>query len=833
MLERWRIGDFAPGDGFAAGAHEERFPEEGWIGAEVPGDVHTALLRAGRIEDPFYGRNEGRCSWVEEREWWYRTAFTGPEEPLGEDERLRLVFGGLDTFATVWLNGKELGSHENMFREAVFDVSEEIRFGRENVLAVRFDPPLERVSGREVPGWAVNEARRVLMRKAQFGYGWDWGPRLPTVGIWRPVELRRERGAALSGVHFYTLELGCDRALVAVRVEAERFAGRGRLGVRARLASPAGGEVAAGVVDLRGEERPRGTLYLEIKDPEPWWPNGLGEPALYGLRVELQAGGEVLESREQKVGIRTVELDQSPDPDEPGSRHFRFVVNGVPVFARGANWIPADSFPGSITPGRYRALVLAAREANMNMLRVWGGGVYEHDAFYEACDECGVLVWQDFMFSCAAYPEDEEMAAEVEAEAEYQVKRLRNHPCLALWCGNNENQWIHDQKHWDEPGSKVPGSLYYDEILPRVVREHDGRTPYWPGSPYGGDDHNSMQDGDRHNWDVWHGSFPRRFGERPRREPTPQNVSYERYAEDEGRFISEFGMHAAPSIQTLKRVIPEEELYHHSPSMDHHNKDEPKDKGDNLMLTVTGLPETLEEYVDYSQISQAEGLKFAIEHFRRRKPHCSGTLIWQLDDCWPGLSWSIIDYYGRGKAGYHYAKRAYSPVLASFKETEEGTVELWVTNDTTRPAEDRALVSLKTFAGKVLREEEVTLRVPANASRPVVRWEGVEGGNDRYLSVRSDGGLFPKNRHFFRAIKDLALPEAVPEITAEQGGEDLLRVTLEAPAYLYFVHVEAPDGRPSDDYFDLEAGEKKVIEVRGSVGRRDVRVHWRRFGEDS
>src|SRR6185437_4954288 len=257
-----------------------------------------------------------------------------------------------------------------------------------------------------------------------------------------------------------------------------------------------------------------------------WWTHDLGEPALYRLEVTLLHGTTVLDHTAQSVGIRTLELDQSVDTEEPGTRFFRFVLNGVPIFARGANWIPADSFVGAITADRYSALIEATREANHTMLRVWGGGIYEHDAFYDHCDRLGLLVWQDFMFACAAYPEDGGMAAEVTAEARYQVRRLRNHPCLALWCGNNENQWLYDRRHWDQPTLKVPGALYYDTILPRAVADHDGHTPYWPGSPYGGNDHNSMDDGDRHNWDVWHGNRPRRFGEPVGGDHTPEGVNY-------------------------------------------------------------------------------------------------------------------------------------------------------------------------------------------------------------------------------------------------------------------------------------------------------------------
>jgi beta-mannosidase len=431
-----------------------------------------------------------------------------------------------------------------------------------------------------------------------------------------------------------------------------------------------------------------------------------------------------------------------------------------------------------------------------------------------------MLVWQDFMFACAMYPEDDaDFIAEVDAEARYQVRRLRSHPSLALWCGNNENQWLHDTRYWDRAELPPYGALYYDSILPRAVAELDGRTPYWPGSPFGGNDHNSREEGNVHNWEVWHGNFPRRFGERPRREPTAENVSFLRYAEDMGRFISEFGMHAAPVAETLRRAIPPNQLYHHSPAMDWHNKDNPKNKGDDLMLGTTGLPDSLEQYITFSQIAQAEGLKFGIEHFRRRKPHCSGTLVWQLDDCWPVLSWSVLDYHGFGKASYYYLRRVYAPVLASFKATPDGGLELWLTNDTLADVRDTATFRLGTFSGQVVSESVRELQVPAGASSAVWRWAPGElrGRPDHYASVHSGSGAFPSNRHFFTPIKDLARQVAAPTMTVIPEGTSKLRVTLRAPAdrYVYFAHLTSPSESTSfsDNYFDLEPGETRDVSV--------------------
>lgn len=844
MFDRWKLQDFAPGDGLAAGAHSKDFDDSGWLAVAVPGDVHRTLINAGRIPDPFYDRNEMACTWIEEREWWYRLRFSAPDAPPSADERLLLIFHGLDTFVTIWLNGEKLGRQANMFRPAVFDMTDRLRPGVGNTLALCFDRPLDRIAGKTLSTWERNP-ERTAMRKAQFGFGWDWGPRLPTIGIWRPVELCRQRQAALVGVHFSTVDLtrAQDRAVVAVRVEVERFAGEGPLSIKIRLVSPVTADRSGVALEQELTHDGAGaaldeTAYLTVDQPRLWWTHDLGEPMLYDLMVTLLHDGDELDRWHGRVGIRTLALDQSPDPDDPGTRFFRFVLNGVPLFAKGANWIPCDSFVATIPPERYTALLEAARDANMTMLRIWGGGIYEHDKFYDDCDRLGLLIWQDFMFACAMYPEDDPaFVAEVDAEARYQVRRLRSHPCLALWCGNNENQWLHERHYWDQPDLPPYGALYYDHILPRAVAELDGRTPYWPGSPYGGNDHNSMEEGNRHNWDVWHGfQFPRRFGERPRREVTPEAVSFLRYAEDQGRFITELGMHAAPVFETLRRVIPTDQLYHHSPALDWHNKDEPKNKGDLLMQSVTGLPQDLPEYIAFSQLTQAEGLKFGIEHYRRRKPHCSGALVWQFDDCWPGQSWSVLDYYGFGKAAYYYLKRVFAPELASFRALPDGGVELWLTNDTLVDFEDAITVRLSTFGGDVLWEEQMTTRAPANSSQVVGFWNAARlaPAPDRYLAVRMTGDHSPANRHFFAAIKDLRRAPAAPEMVVTPVDAHELRVDLTAPtaAYTLFVHLLVPHGatRFSDNYFDLAPGERRTITVTNRMvplSPEQVTLSWR------
>jgi len=462
----------------------------------------------------------------------------------------------------------------------------------------------------------------------------------------------------------------------------------------------------------------------------------------------------------------------------------------------------------------------------MNMLRVWGGGIYEKDAFYQLCDELGLLVWQDFMFACAPYPDhDPDFMAEVEWEAEAVVRRLRNRPCIALWCGNNENDWIADQIHWQQPGYRYPGWRINHELLPPIVERLDGTRFYWPSSPYGGNDHNDEREGNRHNWQVWHGLvFPRRFGQRPERNFTPEGVSFQYYAEDLARFVSEFGIHAAPMLETLRRNIPAAGLRLGSPELLYRNKDEPKDKGNHLMASCTSLPTTLEQYVDFSMIAQAEGLKLGIEHYRRRKFHCSGTLFWQLNDCWPGLSWSVLDYYLFPKAGYFYAKRAYAPVMASFKTEKDGSVSLWVVNDTLAEVADTVVWGLGTFDGQTLREEELEITVPANGVNRIAHIStSILSGDpaQHYLYVRSVHGLFPDNRHFFVPIKNLKRSAAKLRVekTAVHGG---IEVRVASDIYAYFVKLTVPvEGtRFSDNYFDLLPGQEKVVRVWNVRGQR-------------
>ncbi len=836
-LSAWRVSDFDVGGGKAARAFEGATDGPEWIDATAPGDLYLALHAAGRIPHPFEAMNEAACAWVREREWWWRGSFDMPDLALGE--RLKLTFLGLDTLATVWLNGEEIGASDNMFVPAAFDITDKARPDGPNALAVRFTPTSTLEIDPLLPEWPgplgqLHVTKRNLIRKAQFGWGWDWGPGLPTVGLWRGVTLQVQRAAALEQVRFATLSLSEAHARVVVDLEVDAIAGAGELQADILLAAPSGVVVAQTRVTIADGAA---SAEFELTHPDLWWTSDLGEPALHDLDVVLKAGDEIVDRRSQKVGVRTIALDQSPDPDEPDASFFRFVLNGVPIFARGVCWIPASSFVAAVDEDHYRRLLEPAVRANMNMIRVWGGGVYEHDAFYDLCDQLGLLVWQDFMFACAPYPEhDPAFVDSVTREVRYQVQRLRNHPSLALWCGNNENQMIQDAVNRAAKSDAVlAGALFYDQIMPAQVALLDPTTPYWPGSPSGGPRANSMLAGDVHDWTVWHGMQPI-----PRDRPVgrfsraPESIAYGRYAENMARFVSEYGIQASPVMETLGRVLAPDERVLGGEAMLHRIKDRPKDKMDGMMAPVTGLPTSLDDYVDFTQITQAEGLKFAIEHFRRRKPQCSGSLIWQFNDCWPGVSWSLIDYYGFGKASLYYVGRAYAPVMASFKPDGDGGFELWIANDTLQPVKDRCEVALSHFPGQVDFSEMLAVDVGPNQSARVWRSEGpVAGGPGRVLTVTSSAGLFPDNRWLFTPIKDLDRSTLRPvTLEIEKRSDHELAVHLKAPTWAYFVHLMVADEHTvfSDNYFDLRAGEARTITVRNplrGLSPDEVTVRWR------
>lgn len=817
LSEGWVLGDFAPGEGLGAlvAAQWEAIPGEGpWIPISVPGDTYLALIAADRLKHPFQGRAETAADWVRHREWWWCTTFEVP--PLGKEEMVELVFDGLDTFATVYLDGEVLGRTDNMFRRYVFDITDSLQPAQTHRLSVCFQPPALAVPEVSLPVWnaftdRVSRSKRNLMRKAQFGWGWDWGPDLPTVGIWKSVTLDVRPRERIADLRFSTLSVSAESAQVHLEVELAHARPTSR--VEVIIADPQGRIV------LRRNVPASDPLVLSehLADPQLWWTADLGSQPLYQLGVQLLDGSCIVDETRREIGLRTVALDQSPDPDEPGTTFFCFILNGVPIFAKGACWVPPSSFVAEVDQARYTQLIDQAVRANMNMIRVWGGGVYEPDLFYTLCDRKGLLVWQDFMFACAHYPDDPAFAASVQAEVQDQVRRLRHHACLALWCGNNESQAMH-RINADISGDDTPlsGLGLYDALIPSLLNALDPQTPYWPGSPWGGPNPNSMRAGDVHDWTVWHGVPP--IPDAEMTEPfasAPEGVAYTRYAQDMARFVSEFGLQGAPTFATLKRWLDPADLDPESPGFLARIKDEAR-KADAMMGPVTGPPKTIQDYVDFTQWCQAEGLKFGIEHFRRRRPHCSGALLWQMNDCWPCVSWSLIDSDGVEKASYQAVRRAFMPVLASFRDAGDGELELWITNDTTKVVAGEVHLVQEALDGEI--RERLSLPFRAPPAGHCIAWRGSPpAAADLVLRAWTPSGDFAPARHFFVPIRDLALRGARPGVSITQVDAHRIRFDLIASAYLAFVHFVSlrTDLGYSDNHFDMASGETRSILVTG------------------
>ncbi len=802
----WWLTEFDRGEGERQGAFAEHFrlPPERTIPACVPGVVHLALMQAGKLPDPFYRCNEEVVRWVEEREWWYRCEFHLPGSFLQHDE-VELVFHGLDTVATVWLNGERVGECDNMFIPHRFSVKHWLREGN-NVLVVRLDSPTRVAEEREQQYGSLHASfyrARPYLRKAQYATGWDWGPRLATSGIWRSVELQAYNIACLRSVWGYVTALSEDRSAARVRVEAEIHAVKEAEGrIRFQLQRGSQHLVACVPVTLSLGNQ---TAYadLTVLNPQLWFPHSVGEQPLYDLRVGLEVEEQKLDEHRVRIGLRTVELVR--EPDEEGES-FLFRINGEPVFCKGANWVPADNFLPRLTKEHYRKLLQKAVDAHMNMLRVWGGGIYEDECFYDLCDELGLMVWQDFMFSCAEYPEETWFHDQVRTEAEAIVKQLRHHPSIVLWCGNNENDWFNFMKVWGQR-DRFYGETVYAQILPEVCQRLDPSRPYWQSSPFGGDDPNSMRQGDRHSWEVWfHGDF-------------------HRYLQDTGRFISEFGFQAPPVLETIETFTAPEDRYPNSRVMEHHNKcAEGTQRIYRFMAGHFKVPGDFADWVWVAQLLQGEALKLGITHWRRRKFKTAGTLFWQLNDCWPVVSWSVVDYFGFAKAGYYFVRRAFAPLLITVIPEKPPT--LWLVNDAFSEVRGTATARIQDVWGTVLWEHQEEITVPANSA---IHW----------LTVSLPEGFDP-SRHFIAALfylpnqsepvsydvaflapyNHVQLPKAYVTMEVFPVGEGVYGVRLYAPMFVKGVCLRVvgdPAAEFSDNAFDLLPNMERVITVQPTI----------------
>jgi len=679
-----------------------------WLPARVPGGVHTDLLAAGRIPDPFVADNENRVQWVAESDWEYRHTFTVDAEILSEGH-VFLVCDGLDTLAEVTLNGHLVGKTENMFRQYRWDVKAHLCQGS-NELVILFRSPVRYIAARQAerPMRGVRQAipGGPYLRKAPCQFGWDWGPQLPPTGIWKDIRLEGRSVAWLEDVHLRQYHQDGE-VTVAATLTVERWRDTPLMAVLC-VTDPSGYPIREVHAQITAGSQ---TLEIPIEQPQLWWPNGYGDQPLYKVEVSLLAENGMHDRRTFQVGLRTIELRQ--EEDEWG-QSFTFVVNGVPIFCKGSNWIPADSFPTRISDEHLEGLIRSAVAAHQNMLRVWGGGLYEEERFYDLCDRYGLLVWQDFAFACSIYPLHEEAFLQnVCAEAGENIRRLRHRASLALWCGNNEMEWEWVLWDWDTPDLqdlKAAYDRFFHRVLPELCAAEDPARAYWPSSPSSGggfQDPNGQQRGNTHNWEVWHGNRP-----------------FKAYREHNSRFVSEFGFQSLPALETIRTYASESEWNMTSYVMEHHQRNE---VGNTKIITYMAdhfcLPKDFESLVYLTQVLQAEAVRTGVEHWRRNRHRTSGTLYWQLNDCWPVASWSSLDYFGRWKALHYAARRFYAPLLLSAEDW-------WPEAEAEAPSGPVVVRwSVETLGGEVLETREMRMgaaaihRLIGSAPPAVVEWK--------------------------------------------------------------------------------------------------------------
>jgi len=781
--------------------------ENTWLPATVPGTVHTDLIHAGIIDDPFYRNNEEKLQWIENETWTYQTSFD-LDEKLFEKQNLQIVFNGLDTYARVKLNGQLLLNTDNMFRKWVADIKP-LAKAKDNLLEVVFTPAVVQDSIKDSQmNYRLPDVRG-YSRKAPYQYGWDWGPRFVTCGIWRPVTIEGWDLAKIESHQIVQKEDSEENAKIDFVVNIETNPENLSTSFRLELDILSGDHKIKSESESFDFDHDKITFPISIENPKLWWCNGLGEPYLYEFEIRLFSENTIIDQQSGHFGIREIELVR--DKDSTGES-FYFKLNGQPVFMKGANYIPMDNFTSRVAEEHYEKLLNSAAEANMNMLRVWGGGIYEEDFFYDLCDQKGILVWQDFMFACNMYPGDPAFFENVKQEAVNNIIRLRNHPSIALWCGNNEIDegwhnwgWQKALGYSDEDSTQVWNNYQevFHRILPEAIQKLDPARAYHSSSPTIGWGHKeSRQIGDSHYWGVW-------WGEEP----------FEVYEQKVGRFMSEYGFQSMPPLSTIESFTLPEDRQIGSDVMQIHQK---HPRGTELIQTYMErdykIPDDFEDYVYISQLLQAEGIRTALEAHRRAMPHCMGTLYWQLNDCWPVTSWSSLDYFGNWKALHYFAKDAFAETLVSPVIVND-ELKVYIISDKTKSYKATLAMKLLDFDGNKLWSHNKSTTVKALTSNidftiPV-----------DYLLKNQDPGkvvfvaeiMFEEKPlcrilFYFQKVKNLDLPQARPELGIEKVIEGY-KLTISSNRLIKNLALDIPgeNGRFDKNYFDVLPGESLTV----------------------
>lgn len=790
-----------------------------WLPAEVPGDVHLDLFRNKLIPDPYDRDNESRLQWIEKADWAYHRTFNVTPELLAH-RNIDLVFLGLDTTATVLINNQSVLHADNMFRAWRIHAKQYLRPGS-NDIRVEFPSPIkvaDQLAADDKTHADTRIPEKSYLRKAAYEYGWDWGPRFVTSGIWKSVYFEAWDEVRIADLQIEQPDVRAEVAHLVAKVDMDAVE---PMEADLKLTCSANGKDTKIVqhVQLHAGDNTV-SIPLQIDKPSLWFPAGYGAQPLYTFKAALERASVLMDEKRARTGLRSVVLRQEPDK---WGRSFEFVVNGIPIFIKGSDVIPFDSFPNRVTEARYREILQSARDANMNMVRLWGGGYYESDQFYDICDELGLMVWQDFMFASSWYPGSIDWRNQVEAEAEYQVRRIRNHPSIALWSGNNEVESVlYAFLGGLSPEARLQVWKNYlttfSGVLPRVIQREDPEIPYWPSSPSSDYEPTSdnFQAGDAHDWSIWHG-----------REP------FENYLKHYYRLTSEYGFQSFPELRTVKSfTIPEDRANIFTPVMLAHQKN---NEGNSIihdyLLRDYSEPKDFPSFLYVSQVLQAEGVKMGAEHMRRSRPRIMGSIFWQLNDCWPVASWSSIDYYGRWKALQYYARRFYSPILVS-PLVQDGKASVYIVSDKTTPVSGTLRVRVIAMDGKVVMEQSKQVTLPALSSAiydDLLFTDLLRKQQDLTQVVLAtdftvDGSVVSKNLNYFAPTKQIhLLPAKIDAVLTGGSGSFKLELSSNVLARDVYVTFGDLDVHLEDNYIDLIPGEPVSITVKSAASLEQLK----------
>lgn len=786
-----------------------------WLDAEVPGDIHNDLFKADRINDPYYADNSKEIGWVTEKDWVYKKTFRLPENFL--KDKTKVVFEGIDTFSSIWFNGQKIGETNNMFREYSFDVTEVIKEKEDNELIVRVKSikhMMEKFPYQKY--FACFNTPRVFIRKAQCHFGWDWAPDLPAMGIWQHVKVVTAVEGHIENVQIKTKIDG--KIMIFIKVDRKPTINDLAQSKEKEKIEKIEDELLVQISDGKtsyskriGVRGGKNHLTLEIENPILWWPNGYGEPFLYSYSIKLFRRNVEIDEKEGLFGIREVELKQ--EPLKEGGFGFQFNINKVPVYCKGANWIPLDCFTGTIKDEKYENMIKLAQNANFNILRIWGGGIYEKDIFYKLCDENGIMVWQDFMFACSDVPDDHSWFIDcVIPEIEYQVKRLRNHPSIVYWCGGNEKT--------GSAGLKVSyGEEMFHYIIRGICSDLDDTRQYGVASPSSFSDLGNDQDsGDTHCNCLEH-SFKRGM-----------TVFREEIEKIKAVFNSECAIQGPARYQSMSRFLPEKKLWPLNDLWRFRYKDNPYNSLVEEYLDVQeksadilfGKCSCVKDFLKKAMTVHAEILRAEIEHQRCRKWVNNGFMFWMYGDIWPTGTWAVVDYYGLPKPAYYAVMRAYEPLVVSIQQLNE-EIEIFVSNDTLNNVNGILEYGQATVDGKVIWKKETgAFYIYENESKEIVRIGGlIENATNSYIFARFTGeGVKAQTTFFHNLWKDIEWQEPGLEyeiVSKEVIEENFIRtIKITAEKYARMVNINLPDNSPaifSDNFFDMEAGETKLVTI--------------------